>query len=177
MELLLSSDIPFNLRKLREAAGLTRNQLAEMSDVSLPFIQLIETGKANPSWKVISAISETLGLEIKVKPSPANWDALAAHGAPLLTMKDQTVRPSQKSLLRNLWSASRELQSSHAIPDRERKVLAVQALCWAIQSEFPSFFNRYLAGAPLIADFIPREPSGPLIKLRRRAAAKLAEYL
>ena len=61
------------VRTRREARGLTKAQLAQVSDVSLRFLNDVEAGRANPSVLKVQALAEALGAQ------PA--DLLAAPAA------------------------------------------------------------------------------------------------
>ena len=61
------------IRTRREARGLTKAQLAQVSDVSLRFLNDVEAGRANPSVLKVQALAEALGAQ------PA--DLLAAPAA------------------------------------------------------------------------------------------------
>jgi Zn-dependent peptidase ImmA (M78 family)/DNA-binding XRE family transcriptional regulator len=54
-----------NIRRLRNASGLSQNSLAEASGISLPTIKLIETGKASPRMNTIQAIAEALKAKLQ----------------------------------------------------------------------------------------------------------------
>ncbi len=57
-----------NLREVikdrRKVLGLSQQDLAEMSGISLPTVKDIERGLANPSLSTISKLLEVLGMEI-----------------------------------------------------------------------------------------------------------------
>jgi transcriptional regulator with XRE-family HTH domain len=53
------------LRELREAAGLTRQQLADKARVSADGISQWERGVREPSWSIVIALSEALGVDCR----------------------------------------------------------------------------------------------------------------
>lgn len=57
-----------NLREVikarRKVLGISQQDLAEMSGISLPTVKDIERGLANPSLSTISKLLDVLGLEI-----------------------------------------------------------------------------------------------------------------
>ena len=59
-------NIGLSIRKRRELLGLLQSQLASISGVSTRTIQLVETGKANPSLDTLIKIADPLGLSIKL---------------------------------------------------------------------------------------------------------------
>jgi transcriptional regulator with XRE-family HTH domain len=50
------------LRSLRIAAGLTQEQLAEKSDISVDFLSLIERGRNSPSFDNLDSLASALQL-------------------------------------------------------------------------------------------------------------------
>ena len=51
----------------RKTLGISQNDLAEMSGVSLATIKNIERGKGNPSFETVEKILAVLGMEIHFK--------------------------------------------------------------------------------------------------------------
>ncbi|QJW98098.1 helix-turn-helix domain-containing protein [Frigoriglobus tundricola] len=59
----LSKNIAYRLRTLREASGLSQQQVAERADLSLSLIAKMEQGrKADPRASTILALAEALGV-------------------------------------------------------------------------------------------------------------------
>ena len=56
--------IGLRIRQIRKERNLSQEELAELSDVSARFISMIETGRKNPSLKVLCEIAG--GLEISL---------------------------------------------------------------------------------------------------------------
>jgi transcriptional regulator with XRE-family HTH domain len=68
------------LRRQRERAGLTQEQLAERADVSARFISFLETGKRQPSLSAIEALSSALEMRMTILVDDAeNFYQNAAH--------------------------------------------------------------------------------------------------
>ena len=66
-----------NLIKERRAVlGLTQQDLADYSGLSLRIIKSVESEKGNPSLNTLEKIAEVLGLELimKVKILNESWD-------------------------------------------------------------------------------------------------------
>ena len=61
------TQISVQLRKRREFLDLRQEDLSEMSGVAIKSIQLVETGKGNPSVKTLNKIITVLGLELTVQ--------------------------------------------------------------------------------------------------------------
>jgi transcriptional regulator with XRE-family HTH domain len=53
------------LRSIRKARGLTQEQFAELLDISIDFLSLIERGLNAPSFESIESFSMTLGIPVR----------------------------------------------------------------------------------------------------------------
>ena len=53
------------IRALRKAKHMTQEQLAEVSEISVDFLSLIERGKSGPSFEVIGRLARSLGVPVK----------------------------------------------------------------------------------------------------------------
>lgn len=167
-----------SVRASRRALGLSQASLAGIADVSLATLQNLEAGRANPSMSVLERILEPLGLGVEVRPEPADWDALAAHGAPLAAEGTWRGRRDGASLAAHVRRAALEVdRMAVGSPDRQRKLECLQALLLALKLHFPGTYRRHLGRSPLVASLLADGPSGRVIKLSRLARATLAEYL
>lgn len=54
------------LVKRRKTLGISQKELAELSGISLHSLSNIESGKGNPTIKVLEKLTDTLGLVISV---------------------------------------------------------------------------------------------------------------
>lgn len=52
------------IKQRRKRLGISQQDLAEMSGISLPTVKDIERGLANPSLSTISKLLDVLGMEI-----------------------------------------------------------------------------------------------------------------
>jgi transcriptional regulator with XRE-family HTH domain len=52
------------LRKLREAAGLTQDELAKLADVSQGHIAHLEAGESNPKLETMEKLARGLGVKL-----------------------------------------------------------------------------------------------------------------
>lgn len=52
------------IKARRKVLGISQQDLAEMSGISLPIVKDIERGLANPSLSTISKLLDVLGMEI-----------------------------------------------------------------------------------------------------------------
>jgi transcriptional regulator with XRE-family HTH domain len=65
-----------NVHARRVHAGLTQQQLAELADVDLRFLQRIERGSGVPSFPTVVALADALGVNVAelfeaAEPTPA----------------------------------------------------------------------------------------------------------
>ena len=70
---------------------MSQVDLAFRTGVSLPTIQNIEAGTANPSIAILKKIVNCFGYEITITPSEPDWKKLIALGLPM-QMDFQTGR-------------------------------------------------------------------------------------
>ena len=63
---MLIEEIGRALRNRRKELGITQPHLAELANVSTNTLYKLERGQSNPSFEVLSKLSEILGMEIIV---------------------------------------------------------------------------------------------------------------
>jgi len=163
------------MRMARLELGLTQIKLSSTSGISLPTIQNIEAGKANPSLSVLEALFPTLGLSLDVNPIPANWDLLSEICAPILLQKKSKGSLDAIALVRELKRAVGESRRSGE--DENRKVEVTSALLWAIKGQFPTFFKEHFSRMSGALAHLAKPPSGKVLKLKRFAEGHLSLYL
>lgn len=168
------------LNKNRERLGYTQSELARLAGVSLATLQNLESGRSvNPSWDTLRAILGVLRIGFYPRTLRADWNALAACGAPLMSVMTESgakpIEPTPQLLIASLRSACAELDASEKRDTREQR--AVEALLLALATHFPSYFRRHCRSSPLVMKFYPERPLGQSIKLKRQAVAALARYL
>lgn len=56
------------IRERRRVLGVNQQTAAELSGVSTHTLSDIESGKGNPSVKVLCKVLDALGLEIRIEP-------------------------------------------------------------------------------------------------------------
>lgn len=84
----MGSELGMLISARRDELHMTRQQLAEESELSYPYLSQIETGQRTPALKAIRQISRALGLEVSELASLAAPDAWGGasgshHGAPI----------------------------------------------------------------------------------------------
>lgn len=53
------------MKRLRKKAGLTQEEVAEKTNLSVTFIGLLETGQRKPSLKTLQRIASAIGVKAK----------------------------------------------------------------------------------------------------------------
>lgn len=162
------------LRSQRQQMGLTQQKLAELAAVSLPTVQNIERGLGNPSLDVLMKLAQALGLTLSIDPAPVDWDLLAYLGVPLTSAKKNIrVKKDSATLVMKLREAI--LASQNAPADRNIEALAGTLL--AIQTHWPSLFNKFGSLKAVAEALISRQDPARLLKLRSMAINNLQGYL
>lgn len=60
-------DIAKDIKERRSQLGISQQDLAEISEVSLATIKDIERGKGNPSLTTLEKIADVLGMEVMLQ--------------------------------------------------------------------------------------------------------------
>ena len=165
----------FNLKDFRLSNQLSQVKLAHESGVSLPTIQNIEAGKANPTVEVLEKLLNVFGLRFQILIQPFNGDRASAFGVPLLINNISNEVIVNKSTLkiecRKWLGQMREKTLS------EREEIAVVAFLKGLKDHYPTFYHNEIA-APLFDLIIGKfSNDGRVIKLRRIALANMSRYL
>jgi transcriptional regulator with XRE-family HTH domain len=58
-----SKPVGVNIRRLREAQGLTQEQLAGEADIAMRHLGRIERGEGNPTVEVLGKLAAVLGVK------------------------------------------------------------------------------------------------------------------
>ena len=64
MHMTVLEELGIELKNARHQKGLTQQQLADLSQVSLKHIQLIEKGVKNPSFEILRAVVRVLDISL-----------------------------------------------------------------------------------------------------------------
>ena len=172
-----AAEIGREVRWARRALGLSQVAFAARARVSLPTLQNVEAGRANPAFSTLRLLLRPLGLSLDLGVPRVDWDVLSSHGLPLSGGSDRTVRTSAASLVRLVRIAALALARSPDVPGQERHREAMQGLLLAVRTHFPSLYRRRLEDSPAVRRLLPAEPSGRVVKLGRIARDALARYL
>ncbi len=163
-----------NLKRLRVDLGLTQMELATKSGISLPTIQNIESGKANPSLDILTKILNVLGLEIKVSAPAFQVEKAILLGVPLSSNQSNTlIKPSRDMLFLEARKWAHYFRENIF---SERESLAMTSFLCALKDYWPSIYSDI--ECPIFDKQIESSRNnGRLIKLRRMAIARLSTYL
>ena len=61
----ITQKLGVKIAKIRKQKGLTQEKLAELANVDYSYLNLIESGKRNPSIKKVAKIARTLHVSLK----------------------------------------------------------------------------------------------------------------
>lgn len=101
-----------NVLRIIDERGMTKNELAELSGVSISFLSDLTTGKANPSLKVMEAIASALemSLPLLLESTDLDKDTLAtlAGGKALSSLpagyeRVSAVLPEHRAFIVKKW--------------------------------------------------------------------------
>lgn len=165
--------ITHQLKLKRKNLGLSQQRLAELAGVSLPTIQTMESGRANPSLEILIRISKVVGLGLVLEATPVDWDLLATLGIPLSTNNKSKINPTAEILILELRKAL--VISINATADR--KVEALAATLLALKSHWPSIFKKLGTLREAANQLIAEQDLNRLLKLRSLASESLQVYL
>ncbi|MBI4924539.1 MAG: helix-turn-helix domain-containing protein [Bdellovibrio sp.] len=176
------------IKQSRQELGITQFELAIRTGVSLPTIQNIELGRANPTLEVLEKLSGVLDLKIEFKRIPLDWDLFASYGVGLTTQRKETkllqkplsnyLADHTSTLLKLIYKALYEMSTTPAVLDAERKKEALQGLLLAIKTHYPSFYKKHLVKSKAANNLIScKNLVGKVLKLRRYSLAIISGYL
>lgn len=164
------------VRTNRQIRGLSQSELAHQAGVSLPNLQRIEAGRANPGLLTVKKILDQLKIQITFQTEPVDWDELSALGFPIASQKEVLIAPNLDHLIRAVLSAAIELSSPYGAKlERERDSLI--AVLWVLRHHYAPLFDKRLKGKKIIQPFLPDGLTGPQIKLQRIVKGNLCRYL
>ena len=99
--MLLRQVIGNVFRRLRRERGITLRELAELAQVSVPYLSEIERGRKEPSSEILAAICRALELELTDLLAEVQFDLTTAVRSTLpvrlqtaaIRVEDRTSRP------------------------------------------------------------------------------------
>lgn len=165
------------IKQRRQQKGYTQVKLSAVTNVSLPTIQNLEAGKANPTLTLLERIKGPLEILVDIRSGEPDWKFLQAYGLPLETAE---TSKNAKSSPFSYFRFSKELLCAVdyvSLSHEERLKEAVGALLSTLQTHYPTFFGYGLA-EPKVLKFIDTlKKTGRLIKLKRLALAKISKIM
>jgi DNA-binding XRE family transcriptional regulator len=164
------------IRKRRRELSISQVDFVHLSGVSLPTLQNIEVGKANPSIKIMSKILNSLGYQIEIVPSEPNWDLLISIGLPITTKKKfEKIKYTLPQLALYLQHAAEYIIKERNKNSSERYFDALKGLLLAIKIHYPSLYEKLESES--IAEILNTDISGRHIKLYKMALSSFCKYL
>jgi len=161
------------LKRQRQIQGLSQTTLAQRSGLSLATVQNLEAGRANPELHTLTALADSLGLTLELRPKSISLDELIPYGIPLLGSSPAfAIQPDAIGLIDKLNSVGPLLAGSIL---SHREVLALMGLLSALHDHYRSHWDKI--DGSLKAWKVRHKVTGAVIKLRRIALSNLAEYL
>lgn len=158
-----------NISSLRNIKGITQSSLAEKAHVSLPTIQLIESGRGNPSFQNIQNILKVLGLNIKFEEQK-NYQTFSQWS-------DSNEIIDKNEFFKLLVSEINNYKL-HRLSNREKDELI--SCLKAIIDHYPTSLhekNIFRHVQKLISADLNKQDRNRMIKLRRIWLGKLKDIL
>jgi transcriptional regulator with XRE-family HTH domain len=159
------------IKILRKSKRFTQGILAQRAGVSLPTIQNIEAGRANPSILVLEKILGVLGASLEVRISPENIDILE-----LFNMDNQEFVNIDFSLI--LQSLIKKENKHFINQSREQDLLG--SLVSALLDHYPLWLkqNNFYPIVKKVNDLINSKiDPNRMIKFRRIWLSKICQVL
>jgi len=101
-------DIGAFIRDQRERAKLSVRRLAELADVSNPYLSQIERGLRRPSADVLQQVAHALRISVEslyVRAGILSNETRAVSSVPEAIEADPALTPEQKLALRNVYDS------------------------------------------------------------------------
>lgn len=169
------------IKERRQSMGYSQIKLAQLAQVSLPTIQNMEAGKANPSLDIIKKIGHVLGYVVQIQEEPIQWSILIQAGLPLFA--DPSTASDKNSSLVSLTplSVQTELRKAFlALSNKTsqlslRQTEATLSLALAIFQHYPTVYKKYstILSEKKLMLLLHKNNIGRMIKLRRLSLANL----
>jgi transcriptional regulator with XRE-family HTH domain len=101
-------DVGAFIRSQRERAKMSVRRLAELADVSNPYISQIERGLRRPSAEILQQVANALKISVEtlyVKAGILPDEKRSTNTVPEAIDADPHLTPEQKSALRNVYDS------------------------------------------------------------------------
>ena len=105
-------NLAINVRRLREARGLSQQRLADLSGIPRPTWASLETGTANPTLTVLSKAAQAFNVSIEelIGPPRSEFDFIPAAKVRQRRRQGATVRPLVPESIPGLEISRTELE-------------------------------------------------------------------
>ncbi|WP_433163686.1 helix-turn-helix domain-containing protein [Kribbella sp. CA-247076] len=110
--MLLRQVIGNVFRRLRRERGITLRELAELAQVSVPYLSEIERGRKEPSSEILAAICRALDLELTDLLAEVQFDLTTAVRSTLPVRLQTAAIRVQESAPRRITSSPRVYSGS-----------------------------------------------------------------
>lgn len=171
------SFVLLKIRNKRKALGMSQVALSAHSGVSLPTLQRIESGKANPSLSTLELLVSALDLELSCHDVSVDWDELAAYGLPLQRQEIRHVRKTRENFFIAMCRACSSFEQERHLADFSRKEEVLIGTLLAVKLHYEDFYKELCDMCPMIESLLPHAIEGKHIKLKRLALAQIGTYL
>lgn len=161
----------------RKTLGFSQVALSARSGVSLPTLQRIESGKANPSLSTMELLASALDLELSCHERSIDWDELAAFGLPLQRREIRHVRKTRENFFTAMFRACSLFEQERHLPDFPRKKEALIGTLLALKLHYADLYKELCHRCPVVEQLFQDMIEGKHIKLKRLALAQLGTYL
>jgi transcriptional regulator with XRE-family HTH domain len=101
-------DVGAFIRSQRELAKMSVRKLAELADVSNPYLSQIERGLRRPSAEILQQVAQALRISVEslyVRAGILQDDARPVSTVPEAIEADPYLTPEQKQALRNVYES------------------------------------------------------------------------
>jgi transcriptional regulator with XRE-family HTH domain len=86
-------------RRLRRERGITLRELAELAQVSVPYLSEIERGRKEPSSEILAAICRALGLDLADLLDEVQFELSGARPAVPLRLETTAIQVAESAPL------------------------------------------------------------------------------
>ena len=158
------------LKNLRTAQGYTQHELAKKAGVSLPTIQNIEGGRANPSLSNIEKILGALNARLEIKINLQSFEMLDLFNMDLERFKKIDLKEMLIQIFKNVKST----------PFQGRDLELMVSLLSGLSNHYPLWMKEQKLDSKTLKKWTLLEnkidPSR-LIKFRRIWLAKISQVI
>lgn len=158
------------IKNLRTAQGYTQHELAEKAGVSLPTIQNIEGGRANPSLSNIEKILSALDARLEIKINLKSFDLLDLFNMDLERFKKIDLKEMLLQFFKN----------ANDTPFQGRDLELMVSLLNGLSAHYPLWMKKQKFDSKTLKKWTSLEKKfdpSRLIKFRRIWLAKISQVI